>query len=213
MSDINMDPSRELVMLWVRHGELNIQNRWDGWGNFVLSPEGRQSAEKAGQWLAYQKVGRIISSDLPRAYQTAEIIMNEVNAACPFLATDPNLRAWFLGDEFTGKEKTPERKARLQYFRANPDVPIPGGESWNQGVDRVKVIFQYACSPYESLPTVAVIHNSVIKMAMGLDEKGDIVEPGGIIGVYLDPQGEFEFEVLMGATKMDSNVIADASCG
>ena len=87
MSELTMDPSRECVGWLCRHGELNLQDKWDGWGSYVLSQEGRQSAEKAGQWLAYQSLGRVIASDLPRAYQTAEIIMSVVNASCTFLGT------------------------------------------------------------------------------------------------------------------------------
>jgi broad specificity phosphatase PhoE len=208
-----MDPSRQLIGWLIRHGELNLgENRWDGWGNYTLSPEGRESAEKAGQWLSFERIGRIISSDLPRAFQTAEIVMNACDVACTFLSTDPNLRAWAIGD-FTGKEKTPERKDQLQYYRDHVDEMIPGGESWNQFHERVQVAFQYLCSPYKGLPVALVIHNSVIKAMMGLDEKGDIVDPGGILGVYLDDKGECCFEVLMGATSMDKTVGLESSCG
>ena len=210
---LNPDPSRALIGYLVRHGELNIDNKWDGWGNFVLSDEGRQSAEKAAQWLSYQKVGRLVTSDLPRTVQTADILMNEIDLCCPFMATDPNLRAWAIGD-FTGKEKTPERKAEFQHYRDNPDTPIPGGESWNQMHERVKVAFQYLCSPYNALPTVIVTHNSVLKGILDLDEKGDIVDPGGILAVYLNEKGEFEFDAVLGETKHSpEGVDVDSSCG
>lgn len=208
---LNADPSQTLLGWLVRHGELNIGNKWDGWGNFVLSPEGRQSAEKAGQWLSFQPIGRIVASDLPRTAQTAEIIMECVDVRCPYLAFDPNLRAWAIGD-FTGKEKTPERKEQFKYYRDHPDEPIPGGESFNQMKDRVKVAFQYLCSPYCALPTVIMTHNSVLKALLDLDEAGDLVEPGGVVAVYMDEKGDIDFEVVLGATDLDKQAGLEASC-
>src|SRR5271167_525963 len=127
MTDINPTPDRTCLGYICRHGELNLEHRWDGWGAYRLSPEGRQAAEKAGQWLSFERIGRMIASDLPRTLQTAEIIMDCISVDCQYLATDPNLRAWAIGD-FTGKEKTPERKAQLQHYRDNPDEMVPGGE-------------------------------------------------------------------------------------
>lgn len=209
---LNLDPSRTLLGWLGRHGELNIDNRWDGWGNYVLSPEGRQSAEKMGQWLSYQTIGRIICSDLPRTVQTAEIIMNQVDVMCPHLGTEPNLRAWAIGD-FTGKEKTDERKAEFRHYREHPDVAIPGGESYDQLCQRVKIAFQYFCSPYHALPTLILTHNSVLKALMELDETGDLVEPGGLVAVYMDEKGDISFDVVLGKTDMDKAVGLDASCG
>lgn len=209
---INLDPSKECLGFLVRHGELNVGNRWDGWGNFVLSAEGRNSAEAAARWLSFERIGRVIASDLPRTIQTADILLNNIDAACSFLATDPNLRAWALG-EFSGKEKTPERKERLQYYRDHPNEMIPEGESWNQLHERVKVIFQYLCTPYNALPTVIVTHNSVLKALMDLDEKGDLIEPGGIMAVFLTEKGEFDFQPVLGATASDAETKLEGSCG
>jgi broad specificity phosphatase PhoE len=216
---LNADPSRELLGYLVRHGELNISNKWDGWGSYVLSPEGRESAEKAGQWLAFERLGRIVSSDLPRATQTADIIMSECNVACPYIAFEPNIRAWAIGD-FTGKEKTDERRAEFGFYRENPDVrENPDAknkidESWNEMRERVKVALQYLCSPYQGLPTVVITHNSVLKGLLDLDERGDLVTPGGIVGVYMDPKGDLQFVVLLGATDLDkSSGLESANCG
>ena len=214
MPAINLDPTRTLIGYIVRHGELNIENRWDGWGKYVLSSEGKESAEKAGQWLSFEHIGRIVTSDLPRALQTAEIVMGCCECACPFMATDPNLRAWASGS-FTGRKKTDEAKEEFKKFRDNPDLVHDGGESWNQMAERVKVALQYLCTPYKGLPTVVVTHNSVIKGLLDLDEKGDVIDPGGIIGVYLTQEGKCEFDVVMGATKLDvgSGMTIDSSCG
>lgn len=212
MHPVNPTPDRETVGYICRHGELNIKNRWDGWGSFVLSEEGRESAEKAGQWLAFERTGRLIASDLPRTLQTAEIIMQAIDVSCPFLATDPNLRAWALGD-FSGKVKTPELKAELQHYRDNPDEMVPSGESWNQFCERVKVALQYLCTPYNALPTIIVTHNSVLKALLGFDEKGDIVDPGGIVRVDMLPSGELDFVAVLGETAEGEAAGLESSCG
>lgn len=209
MQEINPTPDRETIGYLVRHGELNITNRWDSWGNFVLSPEGVQAAEKAGQWLSFHRVGRVIASDLPRTYESADIIMRCIDVACPFLATDPNLRSWNLGI-FTGKEKTPERKAELQHFRDHPDETVPDGESWNNLHERVQVAKQYLCTPYKGLPTVIVTHNSVIKALLDIDDKGDLIEDGGIIRVDMDASGELCYTAVLGAVE-DSEL--EGTCG
>ena len=216
MSEFTLDPSRTLIGYLVRHGELNIKDRWDGWGNFVLSAEGRESIEKTAQWLSFERLGRLITSDLPRAYQSAEIIMSCCDFSCPFMGTDPNLRAWAIAG-FTGRKKTDEAKAEFRYYREHPEIKIPGGESWMDMQERIKVVYQYLCVPYNNLPTVIVLHNSVLKGILDLDEKGDVVEPGGCVAVYLNAEGKCEFEVVLGATKLDEGsgleIAPGASCG
>ena len=212
MNPVNPTPDRTTVGYIIRHGELNIEGRWDGWGNFKLSEEGKQSAEKAGQWLSFERCGRLIASDLPRTLQTAEIVMAQLDISCPFLATDPNLRAWALGD-FTGKNKTPERKAELQFYRDHPDEMVPSGESWNQFRQRVQVALQYLCTPYNALPTIIVTHNSVLKALMDFDEKGDLVDPGGIVKVDMNTKGELEFTAVLGETPEGAAAGLESSCG
>ena len=202
---LNLDPSRCLVGYFVRHGELRNSKVWDGWGEYPLSEEGRQSAEKAAQWLSFEKIGRVISSDVPRTIQTAQCIMDACDVSCPWMACDPNLRPWMVAD-FTGKEKTPERLRAFERYLVDPDLVIPGGESCNQLHDRVQVIFQYLASPYNALPSVFSLHNSVIKSLMGLMDIKDAVDHGGIIAVYLTEKGEFEFEVVLGAVEPEVGV-------
>jgi broad specificity phosphatase PhoE len=207
---MSIDPSRELIGYLVRHGELNIKHKWDGWGSFVLSDEGREQLEKTGQWLSFEKIGRIVASDLPRAAQSAEIIMTVCNVACPYIAFEPNLRSWAIG-AFTAKEKTDERKEEFMKYVKDPSLVIPDGESHNQLEDRVKVMDQYLAAPYDGLLTVIVTHNSAIKARMGIDHPGDVVDPGGIVAVYLNERGEFEYEIMLGKTEFD--IAYGAGCG
>jgi broad specificity phosphatase PhoE len=201
----NMDPSHQLIGFLCRHGELTSMSVWDGWGDLTLSEEGRQQAEKAAQWLSYQRIGRVISSDLPRAIQTAQYLMDTGAVLCPFMACDPNLRPRMVAD-FTGKEKTPERRAEFQKYIDDSSLVIPGGESGDQLNLRIQVIFQYLATPYEAKPTAIFTHNSVIKSLLGNISERDAVSPGGILGVYLDEKGEMSFEVLLGEANAEKGV-------
>lgn len=202
---INLDPSRCIIGYLVRHGELEKMSIWDGWGDYKLSEKGEESARKAAQWLSYERIGRVISSDVPRTLQTAQFITEVCNVSCPFTASDPNLRPWMVA-EFTGKEKTPERVKEFKKYIDDPDLVIPGGESRNQLNLRIQVIAQYLASPYNALPTVLVIHNSVIKSLMGIDDIKDAVAPGGIIAVYTNDKGECDFEVVLGVVDLEQGV-------
>jgi broad specificity phosphatase PhoE len=194
---INLDPSLELIGFLCRHGELTSMSVWDGWSGMELSEEGKQQAEAAARWLSFERIGRVISSDLPRTMHTAQYLMDTGAVACPFLSTDPN---------FTGKEKTPERVAEFQKYIDDPDLVIPGGESGTQLGQRVQVIFQYLATPYDCLPTAIFLHNSVIKSVLGIEDTREAVSPGGIIGAYMDPKGVISFKVLLGETSAEKGI-------
>jgi probable phosphoglycerate mutase len=209
--DITLDPSRQLIGWISRHGQtiLNKSGCWRGWENPPLDEVGLESAEKLGHWLSYEypRVGRIVCSDLTRAVQTAEIIMQGCNPECVYLSTDPNLRPWNI-PLFAGKEKTPERVALLRGFISNPDVVVPDGESLNQFRDRNDVIFQYLAVPYKGLPTLVVAHTSNIVAAMRRiteindesedEEVDDIVGPGGLVAVYCNSAGHLDLVPVLG---------------
>jgi 2,3-bisphosphoglycerate-dependent phosphoglycerate mutase len=193
----NLIPERILCGWLVRHGELSVKNKWDGWGEYNLSPEGIQSAEQAGHWLSFDHIGRIIASDMPRTIHTAEIIMNCCNIECPFLSTDPNLRPLNVGS-FTGQEKTPERMKQFEWYKEHPDQPFPEGESVDQFRLRIQdCVPVYFASPYEGLPTLIVTHSSLIREIMGMPDQ-EVIAPGGIVAVYFTADGKFEYDVVMG---------------
>jgi broad specificity phosphatase PhoE len=201
----NMDPSLELIGFLCRHGELTDMSVWDGWSGMELSEKGREQAAAAARWLSFERIGRVISSDVPRTIHTAQYLMDTGAVQCPFMGCDPNLRPWMVAD-FTGKEKTPEMIAEFKKYLEDTSLVIPGGESHDQLNDRVQVVFQYLATPYEQLPTAIFLHNSVIKCVMGLHDVKDACLPGGIIGAYMNPKGEISFQVLLGQTDSDKGV-------
>jgi len=201
----NLDPNLECVGWLVRHGELSNMTVWDSWGNLGLSDEGRQQAEKAAQWLSFERIGRVICSDVPRSIESAEFLMDTGAVLCPYLGSDPNLRPWYVSD-FSGKEKSPENLAKFKPYTDDPSLQIPGGESRNQSGERIQVAWQYFMSPYKGLPTVLYVHNSVIKALMGLDEIKYAVSPGGVVAVLINSRGEFSFQIMVGDMNLERGV-------
>ena len=193
----NMDPSHQLLGYLCRHGELTKMSVWDGWSELTLSEEGKQQAEHAANWISYNRIGRVVCSDLPRTRETAQYLMDTGCVACPYLSCDPSLRPRMVG-AFTGKEKTPERLAEFQKYLDDSSLQIPDGESQDQLALRVQVIYQYLAAPYEALPTACFVHNSVIKALMNVQDQREVVSPGGVVGVFMDEKGDISFQVLLG---------------
>lgn len=67
-------------ILLLRHGETdwNRIDRIQGWGDISLNERGRKQARAAGQFLAnqYPNIDRVVSSDLPRAAETANNVVS-----------------------------------------------------------------------------------------------------------------------------------------
>jgi broad specificity phosphatase PhoE len=63
-------------ILLLRHGESewNAQGRWQGHGDPSLTELGRAQAREAGAQLASAGIERIVSSDLARAFETAQLV-------------------------------------------------------------------------------------------------------------------------------------------
>ena len=88
-------PSAPRTLLVVRHAESvwNLEGRWQGHANPPLSPAGAIQARAAAANL--DSVGCVVSSDLDRARQTAEIIAESLDAGP--VTCDPGWRERSVG--------------------------------------------------------------------------------------------------------------------
>jgi len=122
-------PENTLVV--IRHGATALNSESDekfrGWADVPLSDEGRDQATEAGKLLKNSHIDGIITSDLGRTVETAERLAKEIGA--PVLEKTKGLRPWHLGD-LTGQPVKPNIPA-LQAYIKNPDMKVPGGESFN----------------------------------------------------------------------------------
>ncbi len=90
----------EVTIYLVRHGKtmLNTTDRVQGWSDAVLTPQGEEVVTAAGCGLADVSFSAAYSSDLGRAMQTANIILDEnKNSEDVVLVSDDRLREFNFG--------------------------------------------------------------------------------------------------------------------
>ena len=94
----------EVTLYFIRHGEtlLNKLGRIQGWCDSPLTEEGCKTACLLRQSFESLKISAVYSSDLPRAYATAEIICQGSHS----IHKDSRIREWCLGS----LEGTPARE-------------------------------------------------------------------------------------------------------
>jgi broad specificity phosphatase PhoE len=84
------------TILLARHGETdwNRDGRWQGWADPPLNETGRAQARELADQLRTTPFDAVYSSDLRRAFQTAEILAHSHNVE---VVADPGLREIDIG--------------------------------------------------------------------------------------------------------------------
>ena len=118
------------VLFSVRHGETewNLTGQQQGHQDSPLTDLGIEQAHALAAGLENKDINIIYSSDLKRAYHTAEIIAETLNLN---IHTDKRLRERHLGlmqglDKKAFTDKYPQH---ARHLKKNSDYVIPGGES------------------------------------------------------------------------------------
>ena len=119
---------RRIILL--RHGQTdyNVAGRMQGHLDSVLTAVGREQATAAAPVLAGLGPDRVVSSDLSRAVDTAEV----VGAACGLpVKFDARLRETHLGlwQGRTVAEIDRDHPGAIATWRSDPPWAPPGGES------------------------------------------------------------------------------------
>jgi len=169
-------------VLLLRHGETdwNRIDRIQGWGDISLNARGREQAHATAQFLAdrHADLDRLISSDLPRAAETAETVASTDALAHLDIEYD---RAWRErdfgvyqgqeGDRFF--EENPEFAVLDGHDGAKRNVPEEG-ESYVAFRERVRSAWEDLRS--ETDGTVLVVtHSGVIRAVIAAIED-EIIE-------------------------------------
>jgi broad specificity phosphatase PhoE len=153
------------LLYLVRHGETdwNREKRWQGHYDRPLSLLGRAQAWAAGQRLASERISQLHSSDLSRAWQTAQII-GEACGVEP--QADRRLREVDVGNwagltQQEAKEQFPQGFAR----RRAGGKGWEGGESYEEMGERVlnyvtEILTQARGSEHFAL----ICHSGVVRM-------------------------------------------------
>jgi probable phosphoglycerate mutase len=151
-------------IILIRHGETvwNEQSRWQGHRDSDLTQAGLAQARALAERLAAARFDALYSSDLGRAWRTAEAIAGRTGHR---VEREPGLRERALGvfEGLTIGEIRERYPAEHERFSArDPDHVIPGGESVRGKHDRAVRCIESIASRHPQQRVVAVTHGGIL---------------------------------------------------
>jgi 2,3-bisphosphoglycerate-dependent phosphoglycerate mutase len=130
------------TLVLVRHGQSqwNLENRFTGWVDVPLSPQGEEEAARAGGLLATYHFDLAFTSALQRAQNTLRIMLRVMgNEELPVIANEALNERMYGMLQGLNKAETAERYGDEQVliWRRSYDVAPPDGESLKDTAARV----------------------------------------------------------------------------
>lgn len=123
-----------------------------GWGRCGLSPTGRAQALALGERRRADDLAAVVSSDLPRAVDTAVLAFGGGDI---LLRQDGRLRECDYG-ALTGAPASRVAAERLRRV----DEPFPGGESYRQVVERTRSFLRELAADWTSGRVLLIAHSA-----------------------------------------------------
>lgn len=167
-----MDKSKKFII--IRHGttENNEKDKIRGWLDLPLSEEGIKEGHVTSKHVAKHDLDGMVSSDLLRARQTADIISKDTGI--PILEHNYGFRPWNLG-ELTGMDVKATLSTIKKYAEETPDKPIPGGgESFNEFKDRFLNALKDVFAHYKGKKLGIVAHHRSERLIDSLKPDGTV---------------------------------------
>ncbi|MBZ4653671.1 MAG: pspA 1 [Peptococcaceae bacterium] len=154
-------PSR---LIFVRHGLTiwNYEFRYQGHTDIELSEEGIAQAQALQKRLSTEKPSAIYSSDLRRAWQTAQIIAEAFGLPVNLL---PELREINFGvwEGLTYRDLEKNYPELLKTWLETPDqLVIPGGETFAMVQERALKAVKDIAQQYPDDTVIIVTHGGTI---------------------------------------------------
>ena len=191
----------------VRHGltkdDVKGNEKVTGWLDVPLNAEGKLNAKMAGYFLKRKGVSHIVSSDLIRTKQTADIVGDITGLK---VVESDKLRSWNMG-AMAGMD-VEAAKPFLTFFQKKPDCKPPEGEPFQQFYNRFKGAFYGMVSYVKRFPDskpLMVTHSQAmdiipwflkdIEPGQAL-EFGEGIPPGGVMEVRIAEDGKITFREL-----------------
>jgi broad specificity phosphatase PhoE len=170
-------------LLLVRHGEStwNATGRWQGWADPPLSDLGRAQARSAA--ARADGFGTVVSSDLQRARETADLIAGSLGLG---VMLDAGLRERHVG-QLTGLTRAEIEARWPDLFDGRGSLPPepPGGETTEELLHRVLAALRRVARSANGADVLVVTHGGVIR---NLERHlGEVPEPcPNLGGVRID---------------------------
>ena len=163
-----IDRHERRIVLW-RHGRTawNAERRFQGQSDIELDEEGRAQAQRAASLLVHLTPSRIVSSDLARAFATAQALAALTDLE---VVADPRLRETFAG-EWEGLRR-PELLAdygdELARWASDSYVRPGGGETRVEVAERmVEAIETYVNELPARGTLIVATHGGSARAAIG----------------------------------------------
>lgn len=196
-------------LVLVRHGQSkwNLENRFTGWVDIDLTPEGEKEAHEGGQALKGYTFDVAYTSALKRAQRTLDIILEEIGQTDMPVEKDEALNERHYGDlQGLNKAETAEKhgEEQVHLWRRSYDVPPPNGESLKDTAARTLPYFvDYIEKDVQEGKNILVVAhgNSLRSIVMYLEK----LSPEEIVKVNI-PTGKpkhYEFDDEMKLTKAE----------
>ena len=153
------------LVLVARHGETdwNAEHRFQGHADRPLNERGRAQAESLADLLDGVPLAAVVSSDLLRARETAELVAARHDLC---VRVEPDLREVDVGT-WTGRTEPELREAEPEaYARWRTGLPgWSGGETYEQMAVRVVAALLRLAADYEDegRPILLVGHGATIR--------------------------------------------------
>lgn len=168
-------------LVLVRHGksEWNKDGLWTGWTDIPLAPEGFEEAKKTGVELKDIHFDIAYTSDLVRAQQTLDTMLQVLNQQDIPIIKNAAIKERDYGD-YTKKNKWDIKNSmgeeEFQKIRRSWDYPPPNGESLKMVYERVIPYYQTEIEPklLEGKNVLVSAHgNSLRALVKYLDQISD----------------------------------------
>lgn len=149
----------------IRHGQTNwnVDGRWQGHAAVPLNEVGRTQAKILARYLHNTTARRMISSDLLRTRETADIINDQLRLPISF---DNRFREIDVGEwqGLTVDEVKAWDTDRFEHFVSDMySIPRPGGESYELLGNRGIVAMKDLATRYPNEHTLVVTHGGTIR--------------------------------------------------
>ncbi|TSC74519.1 MAG: Valine--tRNA ligase, partial [Parcubacteria group bacterium Gr01-1014_33] len=170
--DVRMNPAIKGNWFFVRHGETdwNIEKRMQGHAPTSLNERGREQAHDAVAQFKSKNIDLVISSDLPRAKETAEIIGRELGVEVIF---DARLRERNYG-QLEGMTAQELERQGFQHKLKQPDFKPQSGESLEELERRVYEAITHHKDRHSHKNIVIVSHGTaLLRLLQKLKNLGD----------------------------------------
>ncbi len=169
-------------LIAVRHGETawNVETRIQGQRDIGLNDKGRWQAQRVAQALAEDAIDAVYSSDLVRAYATAEAIAAAQTGTVLQVQAHTGLRerafGTFEGHTYAAIEAQWPDASRLWRIR-DPDFAPAGGESPLAVMARVAQTVNEIAARHLGQQILLVAHGGVMDMLYRLATQQSVSAP------------------------------------